>query len=183
MLWTIAILTIPGREQQLERIKGMLEYQIGNKQDIQILVANQDKLGIGDKRQWCLDNAEGQYFNFVDDDDLVAADYINRIYPMLDGEVDYVGFQMQHYQDGKKSKPTYHSLRYDRWEDDEDGYYRNVSHLNPMKTEIARQGRFDRDYAEDYAWAQTVKPKTEHYINKPMYFYFFSTKYSKAKKT
>lgn len=179
--WTIAILTIPERAQDFVRIKAMLDYQIADHRGIEVLVADQKKMSIGEKRQWCLDNATGEYFNFIDDDDLIAHDYIDTILPLLDGQVDYIGFQLQHYSDGSKSKPTYHSLKHDDWWEDGDGYYRNVSHLNPIKLSIAREGRFDRDYAEDYSWAMQVKPETQKYIDKPMYFYFYSTKHSKAK--
>lgn len=177
MKWTIAILTIPERKLDLGRIVGVLKRQITD-QDVEIIVADQD-WRVGRKRQWCLDTANGEYFNFVDDDDLVAHDYIDSIYPLLDG-VDYIGFQMQLYWDGEKMKPTYHSLQHDRWWDDDSGYYRNVSHLNPIRTEIARQGRFDGAYPEDVNWARQVHPETEHYVDHPMYFYFFAPEHSKG---
>ena len=179
MRWTIAILTIPERKLDLTRIKGMLQYQINNSQhvtDIELLINNKSGT-VGEKRQWCLEHAKGDYINFVDDDDLVAHDYIEKIYPLLDG-VDYVGFMLQHYRNGEKMKPTYHSLEYDTWFEDEDGWYRGVSHLNPIKLEIAKQGAFSGEYGEDFRWAQLVHPKTSHYINEPMYFYFYSEKHS-----
>ena len=178
MKWTIAILTIPERAEKYLRLKGVIERQIGGR-DIEVLTASQD-WSVGRKRQWCLDNAAGEYICFVDDDDMVASDYVDSIYPLLDG-VDYIGFRMQLYIDGAKQAPTYHSLRYDRWFNDYDGYYRNVSHLNPMKIDIARQARFgDTSYGEDREWAANVHPETEHYIDEPMYFYFFSPKESRT---
>lgn len=175
--WTIAIISVTERRQDLTRIKGILDYQIGDKDDIEVLV----DLGTGDvgkKRQRCLEEANGEYICFVDDDDLVAHDYIESIYPLLDGKVDYIGFQLQHYQDGEKSKPTYHSLEYEKWSEDDNGFYRNVSHLNPIRRELALQGRFEGAYAEDKTWAEQVHPKTQHYIDRPMYFYFFAPQYS-----
>lgn len=178
MKWTIAILTMEGRETDYERIMGMLAYQGGGGRDIEILVAAQP-WSVAEKRQWCLDNAQGEYFNFIDDDDLIARDYIDRIYPLLDG-VDYIGFRMQLFWDGRRMKPTFHSLRYPDWSEDENGYYRNVSHLNPIRTEIARQGRFEGGYGEDRRWAEQVSPKTEHFIDEPMYFYFYSPEHSRT---
>lgn len=177
MKWTIAILTVPEREADLERITGVLDRQIAGR-DIQVIVSR-GAGNVGEKRQACLNSAQGEYLNFVDDDDLIAHDYVDRIYPLLDG-VDYIGFRMQLYIDGRKQKPTFHSLRYDGWSEDGNGYYRNVSHLNPIRTEIARQGRFEGAYAEDKAWAEQVHPQTEHYIDDPMYFYFFSPQHSRT---
>ena len=175
--WTICVLTVPEREQDLTRIEGMLLHQIDNRNDIQLLI-DKGTGDVGKKRQRCLEEAAGDYICFVDDDDLIAHDYIERIYELLDGEVDYIGFQLQHYRNGEKQKPTFHSLKYKEWSEDDNGWYRDVSHLNPIKTSIAREGVFEGAYGEDKAWAEQVNPKTEHYIDAPMYFYFFSDEHS-----
>lgn len=170
--WTIAILTVEQRKPLFQRLLDVLKPQVGDR-DIEILIADQEDWSVSDKRQWCLDEARGDYLCFCDDDDLVASDYVERIYPLLDG-VDYVGFRLQLYIDGMPQKPTFHSLRYPEWSDDAAGYYRNVSHLNPVRTEIARQGRFDGGYGEDKRWADQVHPVTEHYVDDVMYKYYFS---------
>lgn len=180
MKWSICILTVPERKTDLTRITGILNYQINGREDIELLI--NDRPGdIGEKRQWCLDNAHGEYINFVDDDDIVAHNYVEAIYPLLDG-VDYIGFMLQHYFNGAKSKPTYHSLEYTNWFEDDDGWYRGVSHLNPIRLEVAKQGSFDGTYGEDYRWAQMVQPKTAHFIDDQMYFYFYSEEYTIAGK-
>lgn len=173
MKWTIAILTVPQRAGEYNRLLDCLWPQVCDPTlDIEIMTCNMPGT-ISEKRQWCLDTAQGEYFNFIDDDDLVADDYVETIYPLLDG-VDYIGFQLQLYWDGCPMRPTFHSLRYDRWFEDGMGYYRNVSHLNPIRTEIARKGRFEGGFAEDRRWAEQVDPKTEHYIDKVMYHYLYS---------
>lgn len=171
MKWTIAVLTVPERAEKFHRLRYViLGPQL--RDDIEVLVAHGPE-PVAEKRQWCLDNASGEYFNFIDDDDMIAGNYVDAIYPLLDG-VDYIGFQLQLYIDGARQKPTFHSLKYDTWHDDVDGYYRNVSHLNPIRTEIARQGRFDGGYGEDKRWADQVAPQSEHYIDQTLYHYFFS---------
>lgn len=172
--WTIGVLTVRQREGLLARLLNRLQPQIG-KRDIEIIIADQEDWNIGDKRQWCLDRARGEYFNFIDDDDLVPFNYVERIYPLLDG-IDYIGFQLQYYHDGVAWKPTFHSLSYGVHciEADETAFYRGVSHLNPMRTEIARTGRYDNTgYGEDNRWCAQVNPVTEHYIDEVMYEYWF----------
>lgn len=173
MKWTIGILTVPQRKGMLTRLLKVLEPQIGDR-DIEILINDQD-WEIGAKRQWCLDNAKGEYFCFVDDDDMVSDNYVDAIYPLLDG-VDYIGFQVQFYWDGEPWKPTYHSLQcgvHTIFADDT-AFYRGVSHLNPMRTEVARQGVYEGGFGEDNRWSALVEPKTEHYIDEVMYHYLFS---------
>lgn len=172
--WTIAILTVRVREGKFRRLVEGLQQQIGDR-DIEILVANQEDWTVSRKRQWCLDNAKGEYFNFIDDDDKVADNYVDAIYPLLDG-VDYIGFQLQYYHNGDPWKPTFHSLRYGdhHASADAEGFYRSVSHLNPIRTEIARQGAYEGSFGEDHRWSEQVNPQTEHYIDQVMYHYLFS---------
>ena len=171
MRWTIAVLTIPERKTELERILGILQYQIADRKDVAVLVADQD-WPVPAKRNWCLENAQGQYVNFVDDDDLVAHDYVDSIWPLLDG-VDYIGFKQQYYLDGRKGHVAHHSLQYKEWYGDNTGWHRDVSHLNPIRTEIARQGLFGGGLlSEDDEWAKQVNPVTEHFIDKILYMYF-----------
>ncbi|MBO0676796.1 glycosyltransferase [Mycolicibacterium sp. S2-37] len=172
MKWTIAICTVREREGLLLRLLNVLEPQLYD--DIEVIIADQD-WPLATKRQWCLDMANGEYFNFIDDDDLIPVNYVDRIYPLLDG-VDYIGFQVQFYYNGDPWKPTYHSLRYGTHciKADEHAFYRGVSHLNPIRTEIAREGTYFGGYGEDNRWSEQVNPVTEHYIDQVMYHYLFS---------
>jgi hypothetical protein len=94
------------------------------------------------------------------------------------GDVDYVGWQMQCYSDGVSLKPTYHSLRYSCWYDDDAGYYRDVSHLNPIRLQLARCVSYRGLVPpEDVSWATQMRPhvKTEAYVDRVMYHYHASS--------
>lgn len=177
MRWTICVISaLPVRQTELTRTRGILERQIKPYKDVELII-NTDEQKVGEKRQKCLEMAQGAYISFVDDDDLVAHDYVDTIYPLLDGK-DYIGFKLQSYHNGSKQKPSIHSLRNKTWGEDDSCYYRGITHLNPIKTDLARQSKFEGGDGEDERWAEKVAAKTQHYISKPMYFYFFSTEYS-----
>lgn len=133
----------------------------------------------GQNRQAMVEEAAGEYINFVDDDDLVAADYVSSILPLLDG-VDYIGFQVQLYYGGPergiKDKPTFHSLKYPQWFDTPEGWYRDISHLNPIRRDLALQVKIEGDGNEDVIFADRMRNlgivKTEHYVDKVMYHYY-----------
>src|ERR1019366_10063498 len=93
-------------------------------------------LSLGENRQRMTEASNALYTNFVDDDDLVAPDYVARILPLLDG-VDYVGFRLSLYNDGRPQSPTFHSLKYPNWFANATGLYRDISHVNPMRRELA----------------------------------------------
>lgn len=171
---TIAIATVPQRAKKLKELMAVLLPQV-DKYDGQIEVLiyfNNYERSLGYIRQGLLDEAKGEYICHIDDDDLVPDDYCDTILPLLDG-VDYIGFQVDFYDGGKKMNPVYHSLQYSRWYQDDKGYYRGITHLNPVRTELARQSSFPVEYTigEDEAWANGVKAHTEHVIDRPMYIY------------
>lgn len=145
--------------------------------DIEILTRIYDpKASLGANRQALVEMATGTYVNFIDDDDLVPANYIKTIYPLLDG-VHYIGFQLQYFCDGEKQIPTFHSLKYPGWSSDKDGYYRDISHVNPILRTLAQLESFEGGVAEDQRWGDRLRErgvvKTEHYVDSVMYLYYY----------
>lgn len=179
-LWSILILTQPSRRELLVRLLEGLLPQVASHPVVNLVISGFDTAcGLGENRQSMIDHAVGQYVNFIDDDDVVAPDYVATILPLLDG-VDYVGFRLQQFTDGVKVKPTTHSLRYSNWSEDRDGYYRDISHMNPMRRELARQARMSGGVGEDHRWSNALRSlnilKSEHFIDRVMYFYHYQTR-------
>lgn len=179
---SILIATVAARNEQLKNLVGLLEPQLTK--DVEVLVYwDNFETKIGPKRQTLLEAATGDYVCFIDDDDEIPPYYLSEILPLLDG-VDYIGWRQQLFHDGERMKPTFHSLKHTVSEDD-NGWYRDISHLNPIKRKLALKGRFDRTSPEDSDWANQLKgvPKTEHFIDKVMYNYKHSTEGSLWDKT
>lgn len=173
--WTILVCTLGERGERFKRLMDVLLPQTEKyKGDIKVLAYWDNGSNLGKIRQLLVESANSKYISFVDDDDLVPEYYCDEIYPLLDG-VDYIGWQQQLWHNGRKMKPTFHSLRYDKWSEDSEGWYRNVSHLNPIKRDLALKASFivEGDAPEDQHWVHQVAPfvKTEHYIDKIMYEY------------
>lgn len=178
--WTILIATLGQREERFKRLLDVLLPQVEKyKGDVRVLAYwdnGESRLDL--IRQKLVEAATGDYISFIDDDDLVPEYYCDEIYKRLDG-VDYIGWRMQLYHNGEKMKPTFHSLKYADWSEDDQGWYRNISHLNPIKRKLALKASFEveGDNPEDQAWVNRVAPfvKTEHYISKVMYEYLHTT--------
>jgi len=137
---------------------------------------NNGELPVGQIRKALVEQASGEYVCFIDDDDMVPDYYCKKILGAL-GK-DYVGFRVKFFNDGVEMPPVTHSLRHTTWSQDEYGYYRGVTHLNPIKREIALRGEWptSRQAGEDELWAKSVTPfvKTENYLDEVMYFYYHS---------
>jgi Glycosyltransferase family 10 (fucosyltransferase) C-term len=191
LLWTIGILSIPSRKEQLNRLLTHIETITPKRfsHRIEIIVNYDDgNKSIGSKRQKILNDANGKYISFIDDDDMVTVTYISKICDILDEEkYDGVGFLgiMYHtrannlkygvpvlvFNHANKNKTNYKS-------DDGRVQFRPLNHLNPIKTEIARQVGFDDlNHGEDMKFSDKLVEmnliKNEYCIEEVMYHYLF----------
>ena len=181
-IFSILICTIGRRSEQFANILNILLPQVNEYHGTVEIVAywNNGERPLAEIRQTLVEKAKGEYIAFVDGDDGVPPYYVEEIMTAtVEDCPDYVGWQMQAYTNGVALKPTYHSMRYEGWSEDDAGYYRDVSHLNPIKRSIALKVPFTHigDNPEDFRWAQEVPKyvKTESYIDKPVYFYRHNT--------
>lgn len=171
---SILIATVGSRTQSFLLLMSSLTRQIKRANlNIEVVALwNNGEKSIGDIRQKLLECARGEYVCFVDDDDTLSESYCDEIIKAL-GK-DYVGFEVMMFNDGVQMPRVFHSIRYNNWSQDENGYYRGVTHLNPIKRSIALKGSFSGTAGEDERWSNAVRPyvTTENYIDKPMYYYY-----------
>jgi hypothetical protein len=178
--WTILIATLEQRGNRLQRLlRGLLPQTDRYLGDVRVCaLRNRGDRPLADVRQDLIDHAWSTYVSFVDDDDVLPPYHVDEVMEATRLQVvDYVGWQMQAYVDEEPLKPTFHSIRYQGWYDDESGYYRDVSHLNPIRLAVARQATFrDAEPPEDVSWVDRVRPfvRTESYVNRVMYHYYSS---------
>ena len=185
--WEIIIMSLNGRGQFLNQLLGQLSKQIEGIAEVIITVrydggpAN----AIGDRREIVRRESTAEYINFVDDDDLVSPNYVSRILPLLDG-VDYVGFDLATFIDKESLGVTSHSLEYSGWKElltnKPPTYLRDISHLNPMRRELALQVPMSGGFGEDRRWADGMRGrvKTEHFVREQLYYYLSRTKKNDA---
>jgi len=179
--WSILIATQPSRATYLRRLLAVLGPQVlldpHIRELVEIVVRTSDPhLGLGDNRQIMREAARGEYSNFIDDDDLVARDYVARILPLLDG-VDYVSYEFQEYADGIPRPPTHVSLQHGPWHQDRTGLWRDIVHFCPIKTALALCAPMEGGWGEDVGWSNKMRAlgvvRTEHHINAPIHFLYF----------
>lgn len=185
--WDILLLTLPSRGHFLNRMIAGLEPQVQGHGQVHVVIETHDnpEKTLGEMRQAMREASRATYICFVDDDDLVAEDYVDRILPLL--TEDYVGFRLQAYEDGVALPgPTYHSLLCGGWFDRTfaDGtraWYRDISHLNPIRRELALAVPMYGGFAEDSRWAGELRRlavvKRERFVDAPwpMYHYLSRT--------
>jgi hypothetical protein len=174
--WDVLIPTIPHRHEKLCALLCEFDRQRQPGFCVVILRDNLERAGAAShaKRQELTERSRATYISFVDDDDWVAPDYVRRIMTALGTGPDYVGFPVRFTVDGIPQNPVEHSLRHGCWEENRGGVMiRDLSHLNPVRRELALLG--DWNDRTDEEWATmlraTQRVKTEVWIPDEMYFY------------
>jgi glycosyltransferase involved in cell wall biosynthesis len=176
LLWQVLIPTIPHRHELLCGLLGALDVQAAAGFGV---LACRDNLqsGIAAKRQALLAASGAEYVSFVDDDDEVMPGFVALIMAALCERPDYIGFPVLYEVSGRTEIRTEHSIRYDGWHAWPEMLVRDISHLNPIRREIASLARFGGGYGEDARWADGIRDtglvRTETWIPVPMYRYRF----------
>lgn len=186
-LLTISILSTTGREQYLSSMLIALSNQISRCEHNVVYQVIADKpvakggLSIGAKRNIALQAATGTYHAFVDCDDTLWHDYVEKqVNGCLQG-LDCVSFQGNYYEDNKLIKPFVHSIIYNQWGENEKFFERCPNHLNAIKTNIAKIFLFEEiNHGEDRNWSDALMRsgllQTEANIGGTVYDYYYRSK-------
>lgn len=183
-VWTILVPTIGERRALFGRLMDVLLPQITpHGGQVQVLgYWNNGNPPLPEIRQRMVEAVDTDYLCCVDDDDLVPPYYVTEVLAALDDRPDYVGFQVQCYSDGAPTAISHHDLANGRWWNETHAYYRDFSHINPIRSELAKRVdyRLTRPGApEDRAWVQQLRDLDHDWhqvlIDKVMYHYLFST--------
>ena len=86
MIWSILIAAIPERYHVAHKLLlSLLEHQaVARMPDVELLyLLDNRRRSVGSKRNALLDAARGEYVAFIDDDDEVAPDYVQKIYKAI----------------------------------------------------------------------------------------------------
>lgn len=182
--WTILVPTLGERRPLFERLMTGLLPQLDPFAGRVRVVGwhNNGSPSLPKIRQRMIERATTDYVSFVDDDDLVSPEYVAEIVAALETRPDYVGFQVQCYSDGAPTAVAHHSLEFTRWRNLPGRFERDISHINPIRTVLARRANFARTRpggAEDRDWAGQLRRaqalKTQVVIPRIMYHYLFTT--------
>lgn len=184
---SILLATVFSRADLFAKLYDHVNAQTKGKPVEIIVAADNKEISIGKKRQNLLEQATGDYIAFIDDDDWVADDYVDRILAALETSPDCVGFKIKCTTNGKNPEMASASMKYPKWDDNKDGfrYVRSCYHKCPHRRSIALMVGFpDLRYCEDRPYSEGIMRhiKTEVYIDEVMYFYRYSSGESFYKK-
>jgi len=178
--YDILIVSIPHRHELLCQLLAELGRQLTAWTDVQVrLYRDNLETSYGAKTRALLKASTADYVSCIDDDDMVAPDYIDRVCAALDTHPDYVGFPVRWTIDGEPQIPVMHSLRHHGWVDTPQWLIRDFVQFNPIRRELALLGDWDGGWGADRGWSDGVRARVaeqklqlrEAWIDEPMYYY------------
>ena len=173
---SILICHLPEREVSYLALLDQLGIQTSGNVEVLVDDTPRGVLTIGEKRNNLLASSTGRYVAYIDDDDLIAGNYVRLILNAAREDNDCIGMT------GilrRKDKPDWqfrHSITVGRWCKDRNRhiYFRTPNHLNPIKADIAKSvGFVPISHGEDRDYSDRIRPllKTETFIEQAIYIY------------
>lgn len=142
---------------------------------IEIIVLSDNKrLMLGDKRNLMVEMAQGEYIQFIDDDDRIEPTFLLDLLEATWSGADVITFNVSVSLNGSTPKIAYYSREYKNDYNTSEAYYRIPNHICCVKKTVSLKSSFPSlKYAEDQAYAKLLLPhlNTEHRIDKVMYHY------------
>lgn len=167
---------IERRKEFLDRLLNILEPQTLNKEVEIIIISDNAKRSIGQKRNDALNMANGEYVCFIDDDDLISDNYVDYILEKMENKPDVIVFDAQITFDSINPKLVKYGREYDYIEK-QDAYYRQPNHLMVHRKSNITEIFKDVKTGEDDEWASRMLDRivTQERIDKILYFYDYKT--------
>lgn len=164
------------RQENLNKLIHELNHQICSnyaEEIVEVLIEKDNgEMSVGGKRNILIEQAQGEYICFVDDDDSISKNYLNIILQNLTKDI--LLFKIEHLINGVKSEYIQPSLYIDYLKTQEVIFCTNHLHLCPHKKSISKLVKFkELNFSEDIDYSQRMIPFISSYdlINEALYIY------------
>lgn len=195
LLWSILCPTLSSRQGKFLDLMGVLLPQCEAHGSVEVVALHNDgERDIAEYRQALLEDARGEYVSFVDDDDIVEPDFVaaithamrpHALYGPVVGNPpsltparpDFIALRVACYENGRlEPRPTITGLQHDRWHDTDVALIRDITHINPVRSVLAKQADFRVRYGdgkEDWSYRSELRPllKTQAEVPRILYHY------------
>jgi hypothetical protein len=171
-LLSILTPTLPGRFLLLKRLQDVLQPQLNAYPGMVEWLTDDSRppVTIGEKRQALLEKAKGKYVVSLDDDDLAAVDYVQRLLQAFASDQDAYGYNGDAWKNGVFDRPFVTSFDNQQWVNKPGMYLRPIYHYSPVRRELALKAGFKPlSFGEDVKFSEALKPliKTAGFVDGP----------------
>ena len=176
-IWSILTPTLSSRQAKFLDLMSVLLPQAEADGRVEVVALHNDgERSIAEYRQALLEDARGDYMSFCDDDDMVEPDFVPAVTAAMEGWPDYIAFWHAYYVNGNREpRPVVTGIHYGHWHDTADALIRGVTHINPVRTAIARHADFrvPSEGLEDWSYVKQNIPhlRTQGDVGRILYHY------------
>jgi glycosyltransferase involved in cell wall biosynthesis len=185
MILSILTPAVPSRIAQVQKLCAEIERQIDGRGVEHLVLLDNKKRTVGEKRDALLRAARGQFVTYVDDDDWITPDYVHELCQAIrGGSLDVVTFCQSATVNGNEGTIQF------KLGNPNEGFIpgritkRNAWHVCGWRRELAILSHFPRsNYGEDWAFAAplcAIPGLREIHIPKILHFYRHSTETTEA---
>lgn len=139
-----------------------------------IVLSDNRKIMLGEKRNIMVEMAQGDYIVFIDDDDRISSDYVSSLLDATSEGKDVISFLAEVSINGSKPKICDYSIIHKKDYNTSSKYFRIPNHITAVKKSVSLKSSFPSlMYAEDQGYSKLLIKhlKTETKINKVLYYY------------
>lgn len=182
----LSILTpsIPSRAGHLAELTEAITEQIGDLPVEHLVLIDNKRRTIGEKRDNLLRLANGEYIAFVDDDDTILPGYVEELLSAIEKGQDVITFEQDAYFDGVKFLVDFRHGQPNNELLPDALNIRAAWHVCAWRRAVALRSRFTwKQYGEDWDFCAPLNglQLTEHHIPKVLHEYHFRTEVTEAK--
>lgn len=177
---SILICTLP-EERNRKKLKQLRDIIVPQLNDLVEVLHDEAgrEIPTGTKRNSLIESCTGEYFCFIDDDDIPAPTYVQDILKALEDAPDVVTFNGWMTTNGK-SRVDFEIKLGEAYEERGGKYYRWPNHLAVMRKSAVEHIKFEPIWmGEDYIWSKQICDlgllKTSVHIEKQLYYYDFDS--------
>lgn len=149
-----------------------------------MMLTDNKRMMLGEKRNVMVDAAQGAYVQFVDDDDRIEPDMIASVLAAIDQSgADVITFLASVSINGEPPKVCRYSKTYGHDHNTRNEYRRLPNHICCIRRDVALKATFPNLlYGEDSAYSRLLLPHigTEHHIGRVLYHYDYNTDTTEA---
>jgi glycosyltransferase involved in cell wall biosynthesis len=171
---SILIPTLQKRSKLCQELTDELTRQLTTEVEF-MLLPDAGQRTIGEKRNALLEAAQGDYVAFIDDDDMISPDYIDKVMKALEEDPDCASLTGFIYEGNSSPRTFVHSIDYEGWYTKDGIDYRYPNHLNAVKKKYALKVGFPEiSHGEDRAYSDRIQQylKKESKIEGVIYHYY-----------
>jgi glycosyltransferase involved in cell wall biosynthesis len=178
---TIAVPAIASRfNTTLPKVlEALFSQSQGKPVEVKVMLDNK-KVTLSEKRNQAIAHARGDFIAFVDDDDRVEPDYVDKLLEAIRGnpDADCIVFDVMVHGYSPEPKLCKYGTEFQEGNGAE-AYFRKPNHVMAYKVELAQKYKFVNAYMEeDLVWARQASRdiKKQIRIEKVLYHYLFDPK-------